>query len=297
MGGLEDESTVVEGIENEGLEQEVAKRLEEAKKQEKKQAKRRYKWFFGCAEICLIVWGIFQPEPKILVYLAYTLGFFLLSFVFSKRLLTVYILLGIFFVLPMSYMVNFAPQRGYWMYASKLKEFREHYQDRPEVFASWPSDYPEGATNRRFEYMPSFLQGRGYMAVRFEADDEYIDELIETYGQDAETNVCLLDEGLGVPMYYQVRYADAEGNPGDVLSTTEKEQLRCTTEQVGGRPVQYIHTSLLMEHRLPKQEGTIVYVQYLDGKRDTEEGVYHDHTKESMFYVNRETHEVGFVFY
>ena len=64
----------------------------------------------------------------------------------------------------------------------------EYKNERPEVHTEvnfFPEDIPEGAEKVRWEVFPSFLQGKGYFALKFKADKGYIEDIVSKYGGDA----------------------------------------------------------------------------------------------------------------
>ena len=64
----------------------------------------------------------------------------------------------------------------------------------------FPDELPEDAENIKWNIVPSFLQGSGMEVLVFDAPDNYIQNVIDTYGKDAE--VCGLEDDMSFMTLY-----------------------------------------------------------------------------------------------
>ena len=77
-------------------------------------------------------------------------------------------------------------QNPQWSYQIKIAQLKEEY---PKGYYFFPDRLPESATDISWVQVPSLMQGQGYDALSIKADKEYLDSVVENYGDKAEPAV------------------------------------------------------------------------------------------------------------
>lgn len=97
------------------------------------------------------------------------------------------LLIPVIYIFVPPYLINmFYTQHGRWEYKGDIKEFKS---ELPEAFQAFPDKLPKGAKNVLWNVCPGLMQGASFEVLRFEAPLEYIDEVVEEFGLQAQRYV------------------------------------------------------------------------------------------------------------
>lgn len=110
-----------------------------------------------------------------------------ISMTFSKKVIakklfwkkTIEGIVSIFILCSMSKILNvFCPYHAAYEYKNDIQNLKI---ENPQIYSHFPDTIPDSAMDIKWVCLPNFLQGNGYEALFFYADDSYIEEIYDTY--------------------------------------------------------------------------------------------------------------------